>query len=200
MPRPATEPVDRQKTTPFLLRLFYKNGGFHHIDEFSVDRQPIHDEVIIYTWKDATLLELTQLLSQACPQVKKANTRCAFRLVYVDNVRGRMQTKDIGTVNLMQANAESSRTLEQERLVVGDWLDVAILSGPRAQAGREPVIRGRGGDQGFRAARGGFGAPYGDRRRTDGFEDRRRTEGFEDRNGRGSFENGRRGDRRSSRW
>jgi hypothetical protein len=58
--------IDREKTTPFLLRLFVRTGGFHRyvplggvlrrdvdfrIDDFeSPERIPVEDEVQIYTW------------------------------------------------------------------------------------------------------------------------------------------------------
>jgi hypothetical protein len=54
--------IDREKTTPFLLRLFIRTGGFHRyrplsrptnsrLEEFETpDRIPVDDEVQIYTW------------------------------------------------------------------------------------------------------------------------------------------------------
>lgn len=61
--------IDREKTTPFLLRLFVRTGGFHRyvplralrgvlrrdvdfrIDDFETpERIPVEDEVQIYTW------------------------------------------------------------------------------------------------------------------------------------------------------
>ena len=59
--------IDRQKTTPFLLRLFVRTGGFHkysllgvvlnlRLEEFeSPDSLPVQDEAQIYTWYARTL-------------------------------------------------------------------------------------------------------------------------------------------------
>ncbi|KAF2744684.1 hypothetical protein M011DRAFT_407994 [Sporormia fimetaria CBS 119925] len=77
--------VDRQKTTPFLLRLFYKTGQFHRLDEFAAARPPPHLQ--IYTWPSCTLSELTHLLLTALPSLlpaQYAGTRIAFRLIFPD--------------------------------------------------------------------------------------------------------------------
>lgn len=120
----SSRPIDRQKNTPFLLRLFYKIGGFHSIDEFQPNNQPITDEIQIYTWKDASLHELAQLLAKAIPD--NNHTRFSFRLIYNDNYREKYQTKDIGHVLLLSKGLEADRTLEDVRFVIGDWIDVAI--------------------------------------------------------------------------
>ncbi|KAG4306107.1 hypothetical protein PORY_000095 [Pneumocystis oryctolagi] len=151
--KPPSRSIDRKKTTPFLLRLFYKVGGFHSIDEFQPESQPIADEVQIYTWKDANLHELAQLLSKAIPNNK--HTRFSFRLIYSDNYKERYQTKDIGNVSLLSKNLEAYKTLDDIRFVIGDWIDVAINSdeGPKSKMplrsyGRGKLgtsVRGRGG-------------------------------------------------------
>ncbi|XP_060674252.1 uncharacterized protein LOC107430153 isoform X2 [Ziziphus jujuba] len=61
IPRPRFEPVDREKTCPLLLRVFTKLGGHHSEEDFAVRGKEPKDEVQIYTWKDATLRELTDL-------------------------------------------------------------------------------------------------------------------------------------------
>ncbi|KAI9079989.1 hypothetical protein K1719_038054 [Acacia pycnantha] len=50
------------KTCPLLLRVFTKTGGHHTNEEFVVRGKEPKDEVQIYTWKDATLRELTDLV------------------------------------------------------------------------------------------------------------------------------------------
>ncbi|BAT97833.1 hypothetical protein VIGAN_09139900 [Vigna angularis var. angularis] len=60
--RPRLEPVDREKTCPLLLRVFTKTGGHHSMEDFAVRGKEPKDEVQIYTWKDATLRELTDLV------------------------------------------------------------------------------------------------------------------------------------------
>ncbi|KAH7406868.1 Sin3 associated polypeptide p18-domain-containing protein [Phaeosphaeria sp. MPI-PUGE-AT-0046c] len=100
--------IDRQTTTPFLLRLFFKQGSFHRLDEFdpSLPRLPTHLQ--IYTWQSCTLREICKLLLSALPtQLPQpyAGTRIAFRLVYPDiqgsnrpGASGRFISRDIGSV------------------------------------------------------------------------------------------------------
>ncbi|KAF2714909.1 hypothetical protein K504DRAFT_14023 [Pleomassaria siparia CBS 279.74] len=99
--------VDRQTTTPFLLRLFYKSGSFHRIEEFDPKlRLPPHLQ--IYTWPTCTLSELTHLLIGALPALlptSYAGTRIAFRLVFGDvqgsmrpGAPGRFISRELGSV------------------------------------------------------------------------------------------------------
>ncbi|KTW28937.1 hypothetical protein T552_01565 [Pneumocystis carinii B80] len=127
------KPIDRQKTTPFLLRIFCKNGGFHSIEEFQPKSQPVGDEVQIYTWRDASLYELAQLISKAIPN--NNSTRLSFRLIYNDNYKEKYLTKDIGSVLLYSRGLEANRTLDDVRFSIGDWIDVAINNdeGPKAR-------------------------------------------------------------------
>uniref|UniRef100_A0A803MQ35 Histone deacetylase complex subunit SAP18 n=1 Tax=Chenopodium quinoa TaxID=63459 RepID=A0A803MQ35_CHEQI len=61
--------VDREKTCPLLLRVFTKVGSHHSREDFAVRGQEPKNEFQIYTWKDATLRELTDLVvaSSSCP-------------------------------------------------------------------------------------------------------------------------------------
>ncbi|KAF2792447.1 hypothetical protein K505DRAFT_307619 [Melanomma pulvis-pyrius CBS 109.77] len=103
----APAKVDRQTTTPFLLRLFYKSGSFHRLDDFDPSiRLPPHLQ--IYTWPTCTLSELTHLLLTALPSLlppSYAGTRIAFRLVYGDTqgptrpgVPARFISRELGSV------------------------------------------------------------------------------------------------------
>lgn len=110
------------------------------VDDFTPSRQPSEDEVRIYTWKDATLQELTTLLSSAIPEKyqESQNTTLYFRLIYGDRVRGRYVHRDIGHVYLhpdtITNNLNSTskfrdaagKTLGNARFIIGDWIDVAI--------------------------------------------------------------------------
>ncbi|QSL65213.1 hypothetical protein MERGE_002520 [Pneumocystis wakefieldiae] len=138
-----SKPIDRQKTTPFLLRIFFKIGGFHSIEEFQPESQPVADEVQIYTWKDASLYELAQLLSKAIPN--NNSTRFSFRLIYNDNYKEKYQTKDIGHVLLFSRGLEANKTLDDVRFVIGDWIDVAINNdeGPKTRFLNRGFGRGR---------------------------------------------------------
>lgn len=102
--------IDRQSTTPFHLKLFYRLDNFHHLSDFAIPSQtssggaaasgpnairtqsppaqarlPPHLE--IYTWQSCTLRELTQLLTLALPSLlpdPPVGTRLCYRLIYPD--------------------------------------------------------------------------------------------------------------------
>ncbi|KAH8663497.1 Sin3 associated polypeptide p18-domain-containing protein [Tricladium varicosporioides] len=103
----APAKIDRQITTPFHLKLFYRNGGFHRLDEFNPQSElPAH--VQIYTWQSCTLRELSHLLTSALPSLlpdPAIGTRLAFRLIFPDTRSpgpgtgpGRFMTKDLGSI------------------------------------------------------------------------------------------------------
>jgi len=156
--------------------------------------------------KDVTLLEIGRLISTAFPQVSRPNTRLSFRLLYTDPHRGRVLLKDIGTVQMtpdQEGEDAGSRTLEDVKYVIGDFVNVAIFSGaqggpPRSfdgprgsfsrqggmERGRGDSYRGpgraRGGRNGFDGRsgegddRGPPGGPRRDRDRGDRDRDRDR--------------------------
>ncbi|KAF2084883.1 hypothetical protein K490DRAFT_728, partial [Saccharata proteae CBS 121410] len=103
--------IDRQTTTPFLLKLFYRNNTYHHLSEFSphsTSSPPPHLQ--IYTWPSCTLRELTHLLVSALPSLlpqPAIGTRLIFRLIFPDTraaaqgregMPGRYVSKDLGSV------------------------------------------------------------------------------------------------------
>uniref|UniRef100_A0A8R7QPI0 Histone deacetylase complex subunit SAP18 n=1 Tax=Triticum urartu TaxID=4572 RepID=A0A8R7QPI0_TRIUA len=96
MARPRPEPIDREKTCPLLLRVFTKVGGHHLNEEFSERGKEPKDEVQIYTWKDATLRELTDLVKEVALPARKRNARLSFAFVYPDK-NGRFVVKQVGS-------------------------------------------------------------------------------------------------------
>ncbi|KAJ4355017.1 hypothetical protein N0V95_003288 [Ascochyta clinopodiicola] len=188
--------IDREATTPFLLRLFYKQGSYH----------------------SCSLRELCGLFLGAMPNLLPqpyAGTRIAFRLVYPDiqgsnrpGAQGRYVSRDIGSViigartanedsdmgdgdgatvaeALKQLNGDPDKTLIDAKFLIGDYVTCAILPPlpdgsvpaappPISGPGRGPPgAYGGRGDYGFgRGGRGGGGGGgrYDDRRP---FEDRR---------------------------
>lgn len=93
-----TKPIDRQSTTPFHLKLFYRVNNFHHLADFSISSSPssssfngafasgpnairthsppppsptsrLPPHLEIYTWQSCTLRELSQLLTTALPSL-----------------------------------------------------------------------------------------------------------------------------------
>lgn len=105
--------VDRQTTTPFHLKLFYRQNSYHQLSDFPIPRPgdpnpPLPPHLEIYTWKSCTLRELSRLLASALPSQlpdPPVGTRLCFRLIYpdtrgatVDGRGGRYLSKDIGSV------------------------------------------------------------------------------------------------------
>ncbi|KAK9717137.1 hypothetical protein K7432_006412 [Basidiobolus ranarum] len=128
--------VDREKTTPFLVRLFCKAGEHHRIKDYDLEKTPVTDEIQLYAWKDTTLKELTMLLKEHNPEYVRRDTRFSFKIIYQDNLRGRFIPKDIGSVLNSRKSPEEEKTLDEARFVIGDYLDVAVGHGPFTLSGR----------------------------------------------------------------
>lgn len=173
----ATAKIDRQTTTPFLLKLFYRAGSFLRLDDFSPDG-PLPPHLQIYTWQSCSLRELTALLTSALPNLlpsPAAGTRVAYRLVYPDtrpastrhNEPGRYISKELGSVvvgatgtnidvdmdGADAAEDDANKTLQDARFLIGDYVSCTILP-PLANGAVAPVPSGQGS-----APRGGYGGP-----------------------------------------
>uniref|UniRef100_A0A0E0CE27 18 kDa Sin3-associated polypeptide n=1 Tax=Oryza meridionalis TaxID=40149 RepID=A0A0E0CE27_9ORYZ len=126
MARARVEPVDREKTCPLLLRVFTKVGGHHQNEEFAVRGKEPKDEVQIYTWKDATLRELTDLVKEVALAARKRNARLSFAFVYPDK-HGRFVVKEVGsTFSYGHGRGDDAKTLAELGFQIGDYLSVAI--------------------------------------------------------------------------
>ncbi|CAG7944534.1 unnamed protein product [Penicillium salamii] len=160
---------------------------------------PLPQHLEIYTWQSCTLRELSQLLTSALPRLlpdPAIGTRLCFRLIYPDargaamngpDARGRYLSRDLGSVVVaprdtqdeeakprirFQGN-EADKPLHDERFIVGDYIECAILP-PLDDGSVAPVLSGASGPMsgprgggGMRAFReNGFGGyPRGPRGR-----------------------------------
>ncbi|CAI9265035.1 unnamed protein product [Lactuca saligna] len=128
-PGPRFEPVDREKTCPLLLRVFTKIGGHHNQADFAVRGKEPKDEVQIYTWMDATLRELTDLVKEVAPEARRRDAMLSFAFVYPTKT-GHFTVKEVGKT-LSYPNArrpdDGSKALGSLSFEIGDYLDVAIL-------------------------------------------------------------------------
>ncbi|RDW89832.1 SAP18 family protein [Aspergillus mulundensis] len=113
--------IDRQATTPFHLKLFYRQNTYHNLSDFSVQSSSRHSfsgpvsgpnairtrsppppptlpaHLQIYTWQSCTLRELSQLLTSALPKAlpdPPIGTRLCFRLIYPDTKGAAMMGPD----------------------------------------------------------------------------------------------------------
>eukprot|EP00897_Mesotaenium_endlicherianum_P007485 jgi/Mesen1/6765/ME000346S05940 len=126
-PRP-TLVVDREKTCPLLLRVFTKHGDHHKLEEFGTRGREPKDEVQIYTWRDATLRELTDLVKEIAPVARRRDARLSFAFIYPDR-RGRNVMRKVGvTHSHARKTPDDSKTLDELNFQTGDFLDVAIFS------------------------------------------------------------------------
>ncbi|EXC11715.1 hypothetical protein L484_020767 [Morus notabilis] len=124
---PRFEPVDREKTCPLLLRVFTKIGGHHANEDFAVRGKEPKDEVQIYTWKDATLREITDLVKEVASAARRRNAKLSFAFVYPDK-HGRFLVREVGkTFSYGNGRLDDNKALAELGFQIGDYLDVAIL-------------------------------------------------------------------------
>lgn len=119
--------VDRQRACPMYVRLFCRMNGHHPLSAYEHD-PPIEDEVIIYTWRDATLRELSDLIKEVNVECRRRGARFSFQLIYYD-YRGIVRMKDMGMVSNGRIGRDDAVTLEKVKFVQGDFIDVAIFTG-----------------------------------------------------------------------
>eukprot|EP00997_Jenningsia_sp_PLL12_P006962 NODE_3554_length_760_cov_64.586498_g2976_i0.p1 GENE.NODE_3554_length_760_cov_64.586498_g2976_i0~~NODE_3554_length_760_cov_64.586498_g2976_i0.p1 ORF type:complete len:131 (+),score=45.50 NODE_3554_length_760_cov_64.586498_g2976_i0:272-664(+) len=127
MPVPRKE-INRQEVCPLLLRVFVKKGEHHRPEQFQNRAADlVDDEVHIYTWKDATLLELTQLIQQVKPFTKESNALLHFNLVQAS--KGVFTERHIGAVksDTARRGEDDRKTLYDTNFRIGDYLDVAAV-------------------------------------------------------------------------
>ncbi|CAD7699811.1 unnamed protein product [Ostreobium quekettii] len=118
--------LDREKTCPLLLRVFPKTGGHHRLEDFAKRGQEPKGEVQIYTWPDANLRELTDLIKEVQVEARKPNTKLSFAFVYPDR-KGRNVMRQVGVTHSSRAGEDDNKTLKALNFQTGDFLDIAIL-------------------------------------------------------------------------
>jgi len=120
--------LDREKVCPLLLRVFYKLGGHHRSEDFNRRGREPEEEVQIYTWRDATLRELADLLKEVHQAARQKTSVLVFAFVYPDKI-GKMVLKEVGTVHAFPRKGQEKdeeKTLDELHFETGDFLDVAI--------------------------------------------------------------------------
>lgn len=117
-------------TSVFYLYIYFflKLGGHHSEEDFAVRGKEPKDEVQIYTWKDATLRELTDLVcdslrylilsfphiyvcfvnnsssfqvKEVAPEARRRNAKLSFAFVYPDK-RGRFVLKQVSAALVLK--------------------------------------------------------------------------------------------------
>ena len=82
----GTPEIDRSKACPHLLRLFWRsNRNNSQIEYKSVAEGKFpQNEIQIYTWPDATLREICDLLKSTVALARQRHVNLSFDLVYPD--------------------------------------------------------------------------------------------------------------------
>lgn len=79
----------------------------------------------VYTWMDATLRELTDLVKEVQPAARRVNARLDFALVYPDR-KGRNVMRQVGTVFSTRDSEDDFKTLRQLNFQVRSHKEVQI--------------------------------------------------------------------------
>lgn len=95
------------------------------------------NELQIHTWMDATLGELTQLIKEVNPDARRRGMQFSFSMVTADNSQSRYYLTYIGTTENGQKRSDDHVQLASKRYQIGDYLDVAIMFSPPANARRD---------------------------------------------------------------
>ena len=122
--------VDREKTCPFLLRVFYKINGNNSLSLFSGDKFP--SELDIYTWEDANLKELAKFIHDALKDtVLGMYDFYKFSRIYHDE-NGTLLSDEIGNVVIndkrSKLNKNIKKSLKDIGFQIGDYFDINITS------------------------------------------------------------------------
>jgi histone deacetylase complex subunit SAP18 len=122
------------------------------------------NELQIYTWLDATLKELTRLITEVYPHTKAKGTQFSFAVVWPDPRSSGFRMKNIGVTTIGAKGSDDNATLESKKFHIGDYLDVSVLVGRSHPLGRD---RDRGDQRDNRREIGGGGGGGGRDQRDD---------------------------------
>ncbi len=107
------------------MRVFCNTNGRHNRNS-DYNRGVPGNELQIYTWLDATLKELTRLITEVYPNTKVKGTVFSFAVCWPSPRLSVFTMKDIGRTVIGQKGPDDNMTLKQKQFVIGDYLDVAI--------------------------------------------------------------------------
>lgn len=115
------KPVNRVEVCPTLVRTFYQKSVHHTLANFL--REFPSPEVYIYTWKDATLLELSYAIMRAA----KLNDvqKISFNMLIPNLAEGGWIIKQLDEVDLKESDDVKTDTLATYGFEPGYMLDVA---------------------------------------------------------------------------
>ena len=122
--------VNREKTCPFLLRVFYKINGNNHLSDFEGEKFP--PELNIYTWEDANLKELAKFIHDALKDtVIGMYDLYQFSRIHYDS-DGTLLRDYSGSVVIndkkSKLNKNMKTSLKEIGFQIGDYFDINITS------------------------------------------------------------------------
>eukprot|EP00727_Mastigamoeba_balamuthi_P010324 m51a1_g5914 putative histone deacetylase complex subunit sap18-like (182) ;mRNA; f:34737-35669 len=143
--------IDRTKTCPFLLRVFHKTGAHFTASDYHTHGKEPDSEIQIYTWRDATMREITDLIKIVLPEARRKDARLEYSFVF-PGPDGHNVLREAGYALSVTHTEGDDRTLDQLGFAIGDFLDVAIVN----EREREPALqRQRRGSGAFGSQRRG---------------------------------------------
>ncbi|KXS19162.1 SAP18-domain-containing protein [Gonapodya prolifera JEL478] len=154
------KPTDREKVCPHLIRVFVREGGFPSLQDLDEGKDP-EKEIRLYSWPDATLREITSLLTLQHPPAAPRSTQVRYRVAYYESRDDRHAVLDAGVVANWRKGPDDDKTLDSAGWRQGDKLLVALGerhaagTGPAQPLEREPPMGGGRGNY-FGPPRGGF--------------------------------------------
>lgn len=132
--QPAEGAVDRSKACPFLLRCFVFHDKAPDADLF-VDPNNLPEDFHVYTWRDATLRELTELVKEVDQPARRNGAILEFYLAFpsVDDEQ-KITMEHVGNTTSVRGERVSGRrfaerrTLSERGFEIGDYLAINVIS------------------------------------------------------------------------
>jgi len=107
------------------MRVFLSHGQHNGISLYQNGAVP-KEELAIYTWQDAKLKDIAELVKQSYPDANKFDVTLLFSRVYPDMKSGDWSMRDIGKVG-PRVGSDDYVSLVEIGFAVGDYMDVAVL-------------------------------------------------------------------------
>jgi hypothetical protein len=118
--------IDRDKTCPFLLRLFWKINEPVTIEDLK--HRPDHqalDEIRLYVWKDSTFREIVDMVKENLPEARRRDSEFHFSFLR-QNLEGGFEMKNIGMLHSTRKVDLDGTPLQHFRFVIGDFIALRI--------------------------------------------------------------------------
>lgn len=112
-------PIPAARSTSALS---VQEGGHHDLDDYATRGKEPQDEVQMYTWTDATLRELTDLVKEVQTAARNPRARLQFALIYPDR-QGKNVLRQVGAVEHTLEYYCHNRviTIGRERARITPW-------------------------------------------------------------------------------